>query len=116
VKSPAETLLAVQLEQAGIPFDREYRFSPERKWRADFLMGNHDGPFGNYMVLIEVDGGTWLPEGGRHTRGPGFERDAEKLNAAAELGYRVLRFTPRMVESGEALAQIKRILGMDKAA
>jgi hypothetical protein len=35
---------------------------------------------------------------------------AEKLNAAAELGYRVLRFTPRMVEDGSALAQIQRIL------
>jgi very-short-patch-repair endonuclease len=60
-------------------------------------------------LLVEVDGGSWLPKG-RHTTGSGFEKDAEKLNAAAELGYRVLRFTPRMVEDGSALAQIQRIL------
>jgi hypothetical protein len=38
MKSPAETLLAVQLEQAGIPFEREYKFHPSRKWRADFAL------------------------------------------------------------------------------
>ena len=59
--------------------------------------------------LIEIDGGSWLPKG-RHTTGAGFEKDAEKLNAAAELGYRVLRFTPRMVNDGTALEQIRRIL------
>jgi very-short-patch-repair endonuclease len=110
MKSPAETLLAVQLEQAGIPFEREYRFHSERKWRADFSVE----PIEAARILVEIDGGSWVA--GRHTRGTGFEKDAEKLNAAAELGYRTLRFTPRMVESGEALAQIKRILGMEKAA
>jgi very-short-patch-repair endonuclease len=114
MKSPAETLLAVQLEQAGIPFEREYRFHPSRKWRADFWVLKPWSLMSLSDLLIEIDGGSWVA--GRHTRGSGFEKDAEKLNAAAELGYRVLRFTPRMVESGEALAQIKRILGMDKAA
>jgi very-short-patch-repair endonuclease len=97
--STAEFLLGVQLEQAGIPFEREYRFHPERRWRADFAIGR---------LLVEVDGGAWIA--GRHTRGLGFEGDAEKQNAAAELGYRVLRFTPRMVEDGSALAQIQRVL------
>jgi very-short-patch-repair endonuclease len=107
VKSPAETLLAVQLDMAGIHNVREFMFAaPQRKWRADFMIG--------LDLLVEIDGGSWVA--GRHTRGSGFEKDAEKLNAAAELGYRVLRFTPRMVESGEALAQIQRILGMKEAA
>jgi very-short-patch-repair endonuclease len=124
VKSPAETLLAVQLEQAGIPFEREYRFHPERKWRADFkvvggwMVQNSHGEIVQLeddACLIEVDGGSWLPKG-RHTTGSGFEKDAEKLNAAAELGYRVLRYTPRMIESGEALEQIRRILSMKEQA
>jgi very-short-patch-repair endonuclease len=113
VKSPAETLLAVQLDQAGIPFLREYQFHPTRKWRADFVMEGL-GPYvdsDSIALLIEIDGGSWVA--GRHTRGSGFEKDAAKLNAAAELGYRVLRYTPRMIESGEALEQIRRILSME---
>jgi very-short-patch-repair endonuclease len=110
MKSPAETLLAVQLEQAGIPFEREYRFHSERKWRADFSVE----PIEAARILVEIDGGSWVA--GRHTRGTGFEKDAEKLNAAAELGYRVLRYTPKMIESGEALEQIRRILSMKEQA
>jgi hypothetical protein len=121
-QSNAELLLAVQLEQAGIPFEREYRFHPSRKWRADFGVA-HPGIYKlateylggwKWPVLIEIDGGSWVA--GRHTRGSGFEKDAEKLNAAAELGYRVLRYTPRMIESGEALEQIRRILSMKEEA
>jgi very-short-patch-repair endonuclease len=113
-RSPAETLLAVQLEQAGIPFEREYRFHESRKWRADFAIRRYQLGGIPSLLLIEVDGGSWVA--GRHTRGSGFEKDAEKLNAAAELGYRVLRYTPRMIESGEALEQIRRILSMRNAA
>jgi very-short-patch-repair endonuclease len=107
--SQAETLLEAQLSQAGIPYEREYRFHPIRRWRADFGVIEpelaHDP-----TILIEIDGGSWVA--GRHTRGSGFEKDCEKHNAAAELGYRVLRYTPRMIESGEALEQIRRILSM----
>lgn len=106
--SPAETLLAVQLEQAGIPFEREYKFHPDRRWRADFMVGQNFAWPVRGRYLIEVDGGSW--NGGRHVSGAGFEKDLEKLNAAAELGYRVLRFTPRMVNDGSALELIRRIL------
>jgi hypothetical protein len=127
MKSPAETLLAVQLEQAGIPFEREYQFAPEewciergyvtpkrrqpKKWRADFAIETWRG--GHYhQLLIEVEGGTWT--GGRHVTGSGFAADSEKYNAATELHYKVLRYTPAQVESGEALEQIRRILSMKK--
>jgi hypothetical protein len=127
--SVAEQTLVVQLEQAGIPFEREYEFAPEewcrangflspkrnlpRKWRADFMFGpNFAWPVrGRY--LIEIDGGSWVA--GRHTRGKGFEADLEKLNAAALLGYRVLRFTPAMVEDGRALEVIRQALGLEQA-
>lgn len=64
----------------------EFRFHPSRKWRADFAIPSA-------KLLVEVDGGVW--SGGRHTRGAGFVGDCEKLNAAACLGYRVLRFQPQ---------------------
>jgi hypothetical protein len=68
--------------------EREWRFDTDRKWRFDFAW-----PI--FRLAVEVDGGTWA--GGRHTRGGGYERDAEKLNAAALAGWRVVRLTRGML-------------------
>ena len=113
-RSEAELLLSVQLEQAGIPFEAEVKFHPDRRWRADFMIGQNFAWPVRGRFLIEVDGGSYVA--GRHTRGAGFEKDAEKLNAAAELGFRVLRYTPRMVNDGTALEQIRRILSLEERA
>lgn len=48
--------------------------------------------------------------GGRHNRGKGFVADIEKYNAATLLGWRVLRFNPRRVETGEAIRQARELL------
>lgn len=53
------------------------------------------------MVAVEIEGGTWVS--GAHGRGVHFESDAEKYDEAAILGYRVLRFTNKMVEDGRAI-------------
>ena len=112
--SIAELTLAAQLEQAGIPFEREYLFHPTRKWRADF------GIKVNFLsgllttILVEIDGGAWV--GGRHSRGTGMAKDAEKQSAAAILGYRVIRCVPSQVEDGSCLAWIKQALGIEEAA
>lgn len=122
--SDAETLLSVQLQQAGIPFEREYRFAPPRRWRADFGLLNHSewyllDAFEIPLVelvdtLVEIDGGGYIA--GRHSRGAGMEKDAEKQSAAAILGYRVIRCTPAQVNDGRALAWIKQALGLEEAA
>jgi hypothetical protein len=122
--SAAETLLAVQLEQAGIPFEREYRFAPPRKWRADFAliraseqwMLDIDIPLAKVppSVLVEIDGGAFIA--GRHSRGTGVEADCEKQSAAAILGYRVIRVTPAQVDDGRALDWIRQALGLAVAA
>jgi len=125
-QSIAEMTLAAQLEQAGIQFEREYQFvsdeealrrgwvTPVRglphRWRADFLVRRSDIP---PTILVEVDGGGFIA--GRHTRGTGFEADAEKASAAAILGYRVIRATPRQVEQGLALSWIRQALGLEVA-
>ena len=62
------------------------------------------------MLLAEVDGGTWVQ--GRHNRGAGIEQDAEKQSAAAALGWRTLRLTGAMIESGRALELIEGALGV----
>jgi hypothetical protein len=57
---------------------------------------------------MECDGGAFI--GGRHTRGAGWLRDGEKLNALACLGYRVLRVTPQQLMNGQALAWIQQAI------
>ena len=114
--SQAELLLAVQLEQAGIPFEREFAFAKSmgRRWRADFIVPFPSMPHGTMTLLpsifVEIDGGGYV--GGRHSTGKGIEADAEKASAAAILGYRVIRVTPRQVEDGRALDWIRQALGV----
>src|SRR6185312_11827645 len=82
-------------------FECEVRFHPERKWRFDFFARPFD-------LAIEVQGSTFT--NGRHTRGLGYENDRRKVNAAAELGIVVLEYTGQMIASGEASAQIERLV------
>lgn len=90
---------------AGLPEPvPEYRFHPHRKWRADYAWPLH-------RVIVEIDGGAW--SGGRHTRGAGFIADLEKLNAAALLGYAVLRYTPQQL--GQAITDLRIALAGDAA-
>ena len=77
----------------------EYRRG--RNWRFDFCWPSE-------MVAVEVDGATW--SAGRHTRGSGFQSDAEKRNRAQLLGWKVLTFTRLDVTSGRALATIEAAL------
>lgn len=76
----------------------EYQFHPTRRWRADYAF-IHTTP----RVIVEIDGGVWAQ--GRHTRGAGFIQDQVKLNAAALLGYHVLRYTPDRL--GECIADLR---------
>lgn len=114
-RSTAELLLAEQLRQAFIEFQREFRFAPLRRWRADFLVGSGgrcpDCEL-QWSLLVEIDGGAYI--GGRHSRGSGVEADCEKASAAAILGYRVIRLTPKQVEDGRGLAWIRAALGMEE--
>ena len=95
VVSEGEATLARDLKALKIEFEQEFKFHPERKWRADFhLVGK--------MILVEVEGGIW--SGGRHTRGKGYLGDMEKYNAATMMGYQVIRFSTEQVKSGLACA------------
>jgi very-short-patch-repair endonuclease len=91
--------------QAGTSAEYEYRFHPRRKWRFD-------AAFPERMIAVEIDGGAFI--GGRHTRGAGFRRDCEKINAAGLLGWRVFRFLPEQVDD-EMAAVLFAALECDKA-
>ena len=103
--SDAEAALAFQLRAVNIPFEEQVQFAPPRKWRADFRIGTTYREHAIDDLLVEVDGGAWI--GGRHTSGAGFTDDCEKQSAAAIAGFRVIRCTPKQVESGECLRWIE---------
>jgi very-short-patch-repair endonuclease len=99
--SHLEEILEQHIKLSGLPAPaREFRFHPKRRWRFDFAW-----PI--WKVAVEVDGGIYSR--GRHVRGSGFERDAEKRNAAVLAGWRVLHFTPRQVKSGNAVRTIESL-------
>ncbi len=86
---------------AGLPEPvSEFKFHPLRKWRFDWC-------WPDWKVALEVDGGIW--HGGRHTRGAGWIKDTEKLNAAAAAGFRMLRATPQQMASGQIFGILQEV-------
>lgn len=78
-------------------WEREYRFSPPRRWRMDWANPSR-------LIAVEIEGGIW--SGGRHTRASGFQNDAEKYNAATIQGWRVLRYSTQQVAQGNAIRDV----------
>jgi very-short-patch-repair endonuclease len=70
----------------GPPLERELRFHPERRWRADFAHLPS-------RTLIEIEGGIYI--NGRHNRAAGFAADLEKYLEAQLCGWRVIRLGPK---------------------
>ena len=71
------------------PYEREYKFAKPlgRRHRFDFA-------FIEWRLAVEIDGGQWQAHGGRHAG----EADKVKMNLAAMLGWRVMHYTPQMIE------------------
>jgi hypothetical protein len=82
-------VVAKLFEDAGLPTPvAEHRFHPTRLWRFDYAWPAQ-------KIALEVEGGIWT--GGRHINPAGFIADLEKYNAAAVLGWRILRMTPKSI-------------------
>ncbi|MBU6232163.1 hypothetical protein KGP36_05970 [Patescibacteria group bacterium] len=97
--SEGEEQFAQHLDLYKIPYGREVRLVPGRKYRWDFLVGD---------LAIEIHGATWRKGG--HSTGSGILRDCRKLNAAVLAGYRPLVFTSEMVLTGEAIDTLRAAL------
>lgn len=65
----------------------EYRFDAGRRWRFDYC-------WPDARLALELDGGQFKARGGRHNT----DDDRWKMSAAAAAGWRVLRFSPQMLE------------------
>ena len=89
-------------QQTGLQIPvAEYQFAPPRRWRFDYAWPDS-------LVAVEFDGGQWVAHGGRHNR----DSDREKLNAAAAMGWRVLRYSNQQWERDPygCVAQVLRAL------
>ena len=83
--SSLESAFAAWAQVAALPpWETEYRFSEERKFRLDFAWPAE-------KVGVELEGGIF--SGGRHGRGAGIQGDIEKNNHALLKGWRVLRYS-----------------------
>lgn len=80
---------------------KEHRFHPIRKWRFDYAIPE-------FKIAIEIDGGVWTQ--GRHTRPQGYLNDMEKFNAAAAMGWVVLKFTPDSQHTAATLNIIRETI------
>ncbi|WP_202406091.1 hypothetical protein [Hufsiella ginkgonis] len=85
-------------QSAGVHLVMEFRFDEKRQWRFDYA--NEE-----IKLAIEQEGGVW--SGGRHTRGAGYVADMEKYNAAALLGWTVIRRTPQQMMTDETMVMIR---------
>jgi very-short-patch-repair endonuclease len=94
-----------RIEDAGLPLPIKqfYWARPERMFRSDFA-------YVSERILLEVQGGIWAANPGRHNRGAGYQADLSRANLAAILGWKLLAFSERMIRSGEAVATINRAL------
>lgn len=102
-KTPVEELFDTQLKGLGITgYKRNVRFIPKRRFEADFF-------FPDLRLVVEVDGGIWLPKSG-HTSGEGYQRDRERDLEAALAGIVTYRVTSDQVRSGYAIDCIQRLL------
>lgn len=107
VGSPGEEAFALHCRAEKLTPEVEFRFFPGRRWRFDFA-------FPEEKLAIEIEGGTW--SNGRHSRGAGYESDLEKYNSATLAGWRVLRYSTRMVLDGVAIAQVLEALNGPRRA
>lgn len=101
-----EEALAAQIEVLELPApEREYVFARPRKWRFDFAWPAID-------LACEVEGITWFggrERLGRHQTARGINADCEKYAEALLRGWRVLRVTQLMIESGYAARALVRL-------
>lgn len=76
------------------PFEREYRFHSERKWRLDIA-------WPAVKVAVEIQGGSFV--NGGHNRAGQQAKDMAKANEAQILGWVVLSFNTAQMENMDAV-------------
>lgn len=95
-------IVLAYFKERGLPEPvMEYKFLPDRKYRADFA-------WPDFRLLLEVEGGVFNSKA--HGSVTGILRDMEKYTLAAVHGYRVLRVLPNDLCRNTTVALIKGAL------
>jgi len=79
--------------------EREQCLIPGSKWRCDRVWRNS-------RVVVEIDGGQWTVNGGRHNS----DDDRDKINMLILNGWRVLRYSGTMLRN-DPDGVIKQVVG-----
>ena len=98
--------LHIALESIAPYYETEYKFHSHRKWRFDFA-------YPEKMIAFEYEGVFFGNRKGGvsvHTTAIGFSKNCEKYNHATALGWKVYRFTVKMLENGETIDFIRKVL------
>lgn len=69
----------------GLVLLEEYRFDEKKRWRFDWAIES-------IKVAVEFEGGVFQADSG-HKTAKHYTKDTNKYNRAAQLGWKVLRFT-----------------------
>ena len=120
-KSYLERIALALIEDAGLPKPiEEYRFCPERKWRADFvwLFNNQlykvdpllDKVTRYKGVILEINGAVWTK--GKHTYGKQLLDEYEKLNNASLDGWILIQVGNYHMKTGQMIEWLKRALAL----
>lgn len=85
---------------------QEHQFAPPRKWRFDFAWIEQ-------KVAVEIEGMSYNI--GRHQRTAGYAADCEKYNQALCEGWKVLRYTGKMLTDNPQMCidQVRALLDME---
>jgi very-short-patch-repair endonuclease len=109
-KSELEKEFAQQLDVIKVPIYlrdcllKKIMFC-ERQWRCDFA-------WPEYELIVEIEGGTYTKNPGRHNRALGFKQDCEKYNHCALNNFKVLRFDSYHVKHGFAIITVAEFFGI----
>jgi predicted dithiol-disulfide oxidoreductase (DUF899 family) len=115
--NPAEDLLAIQLAELGLHFQRQYKYAKGRRFKADFAVWYCAPQYWDLetsleydyrLALIEIQGGIFTRQA--HSSITGILKDNERLYEACRAEWSVLRFTPQQVNSGRAKEMLKDLL------
>ena len=80
---------------------REHKFHPTRRWRFDFC-------WPEAKIAVEYDGIMFGHAS--HSSLGGILRDAEKINEAQRLGWRIFRANAKNVKDGTFFTLIDQVL------
>jgi len=92
----AEETLFQELEENLIGYRRKFQFESTRNWRFDFYIVKLN-------LLIEIAGSPWAVGRG----GKKIANAFSKYDLAEDMGYKIERFDPHTIESGQLIRWIK---------